>query len=213
MIIAVAVIGSKKQSFLWRDQPQKRSKRTTTTTTRRRKRHFENKRTKKKRQKCDVVMFFFVFVLSSAQKVTIWHFRTSVNRFREVIDSLSLSLVRPISLNLAHPKERNVESAGRAPTHFSLSLPCETFVLVGGGFKTREVTLNIRRLCRSVKSSFDWKCSMRDFKLKLKLWSTAPRFSLTAYPLLRGTAMMVKGAKALEVWCRRVTEGYPVSWI
>jgi len=25
------------------------------------------------------------------------------------------------------------------------------------------------------------------------------------------TAMMVKGAKALEVWCRRVTEGYPVS--
>ena len=92
MIIAVAVIGSKKQSFLWRDQPQKRSKRTTTTTTRRRKRHFENKRTKKKRQKCDVVMFFFVFVLSSAQKVTIWHFRTSVNRFREVIDSLSLTL-------------------------------------------------------------------------------------------------------------------------
>lgn len=24
--------------------------------------------------------------------------------------------------------------------------------------------------------------------------------------------MMVKGAKALEVWCRRVTEGYPVSF-
>ena len=23
--------------------------------------------------------------------------------------------------------------------------------------------------------------------------------------------MMVKGAKALEVWCRRVTDGYPVS--
>ena len=23
--------------------------------------------------------------------------------------------------------------------------------------------------------------------------------------------MMVKGAKALEMWCRRVTEGYPVS--
>lgn len=209
MIIAVAVIGSKKQSFLWRDQPQKRSKRTTTTTTRRRKRHFENKRTKKKRQKCDVVMFFFV--CSKSYNLTFSYECQSLSRGYWL--SLPLSCSTYLTHSLAHPKERNVESAGRAPTHFSLSLPCETFVLVGGGFKTREVTLNIRRLCRSVKSSFDWKCSMRDFKLKLKLWSTAPRFSLTAYPLLRGTAMMVKGAKALEVWCRRVTEGYPVSWI
>lgn len=122
MIIAVAVIGSKKQSFLWRDQPQKRSKRTTTTTTRRRKRHFENKRTKKKRQKCDVVMFFFVFVLSSAQKVTIWHFRTSVNRFREVIDSLSLSLVRPISLTLSLTRRSATLSQRGALPHTSRSL-------------------------------------------------------------------------------------------
>jgi len=25
--------------------------------------------------------------------------------------------------------------------------------------------------------------------------------------------MMVKGAKALEVWCKRATDGYPVSFV
>ena len=84
--------------------------------------HKKNKRTKKKRQKCDVVMFFFVFVLSSAQKVTIWHFRTSVNRFREVIDSLSLSLVRPISLTLSLTRRSATLSQRGALPHTSRSL-------------------------------------------------------------------------------------------